>query len=461
MKFLKTFTRLLLVSLILIALIVPIGLNTIPVMATAPTVLDFQVSASTDDCYVDWENPVWYCTLDGLNVGEGYGTSATYKKGGGLRFQGITIPVGATITNAYISVRSYNNSSLNSVNTYITGNKENNPSAFSTIADYQTRRGTVVGGANDTKITTTQVAWDNIGSWITGTWYNSPDISTVIQELVTAHAPTNEAIALFLDDHNDRSTHTNGTQRVFDTYDLSGNVSGAKLHIEYVVVPTITAEEVSNITYRQAQLNANVDSDGGNTTQVRFGYGATSQNSTSFESYTTKTAWVDGYNTGDAANVTASNLTPETIYYYRSQAKNVAGNSTSLNEEFFTSSSYTQLQSWSLTDYSSNLTIPSQPSEMYDESGPKFPGGTLPDEVSDAGGVPRSVFWTIIPLIILCLIGVAIFQVTHSLVAQAAVIGIVMVVVCTLLLHVWPLYLIVPYVLDVSAICLAGKVYGY
>jgi hypothetical protein len=102
---------------------------------------------------------------------------------------------------------------------------------------YQTRRGTVVGGANNNNITSAQVNWDNIPTWSSNTWYNSPDISSVIQELVNAHAPNNEALAFFWDDHEARS---GAYSRICRSYEYDGATSAPKLHIAY------TAPSISN-----------------------------------------------------------------------------------------------------------------------------------------------------------------------------------------------------------------------
>ncbi len=228
------------------------------------------------------------------------------------------------------------------------------------------------------------------------------------------------------------------------------------------IVPSVATLAASSITFKGATLNSSVTSDGGDTTcQIRYGYGTTTQTAANFESYDVKTAWVDGYNTSDPAPLNITSLSLQTTYYYRAQVKNSVGTVTSTNEVFFTSATYTQLQSWDIAALDYDLPIPDQPPEMYDESGPQFPGGTLPDEVSDAGEVPRSVFWTIIPTLILCLIGIGIFQVTGSLVVQAGVLITLMIVVMALLLHVWPLYLAIPTTIEAAAITLSSKIYGY
>jgi hypothetical protein len=245
-----------------------------------------------------------------------------------------------------------------------------------------------------------------------------------------------------------------------------GNFSGQcriyEVYFNQVILPpAITILEATNSTFKGSTLNSNVTDDGGDTVcQVRYGYGQTTQLAADFESYTTKSAWVDGYHIGNPAPLPVTGLALNTVYYYRAQVKNTVGTATS-DEAFFTTAAYTQLQSWDLSSYNGTTFNPDQPAAMFDESGPKFPGGTLPDETSDAGGVPRSVFWTIIPLIFLCLAGIGTFQVTNSLLAQALVLIFGMAIVMSALLHAWPLYLIVPMILESGGILLSSKVYGY
>ena len=65
--------------------------------------------------------------------------------------------------------------------------------------------------ANNNYITTAQVNWDNIGAWTISTQYNSPNISSVIQELVNQGSWTSgDYIGLWFDDYDGRSANTIG-----------------------------------------------------------------------------------------------------------------------------------------------------------------------------------------------------------------------------------------------------------
>ncbi len=211
-------------------------------------VIDVNTGASNNDCQLYWDNSIWNFSTTSLGVQVGNINYQYYKMGSGLRFSNITIPGNSIINSAYISILSQFSNSSPTVNTKLTGDKENNPANWSNFSDFQSRRGTVIGGANNNKITTTQVNWDNIGGWNYLTWYNSPNISSIIQELVNAHAPNNEAIALFWDDFDNRSTY----YRTGISYD-NGSSNAPKLHIEYTPALSNTP---SSYNFGQVEPNA-------------------------------------------------------------------------------------------------------------------------------------------------------------------------------------------------------------
>lgn len=214
-------------------------------------VINLQVGASADDCCCMWGGASW-----GLNTASAYGQvgcatiGTTTKVGSGLRWQGVNILQSALIDNAYISVYASLDRSNVVVNSYITGNKESNAAAWSDLANYQSRRGTIVGGADNTKITTAQVAFDNISAWTASNWYNTPDISIVVQEIVNqAGWVSGNAMALFWDDHDGRSTQLSVRQRIWSAYD-TGAATAPKLYIDYqvTIIDTIVATSVSDVS---------------------------------------------------------------------------------------------------------------------------------------------------------------------------------------------------------------------
>ena len=151
----------------------------------------------------------------------------------GMRFANANIPKNARITSAFLTFTSRMDLSATSVNTRIIGDKEADAAGFSTFADYQSRRGTAIGGHDDTKLTTARITWDNIEPWLTNHQYRSPDISTIIQEIISQPGWTNgNHLAVFWDDHEGRSSPVRWAGREALSY-LSANDKSVKLHIEY------------------------------------------------------------------------------------------------------------------------------------------------------------------------------------------------------------------------------------
>lgn len=202
--------------------------------------LNLQVGASADDCfvYIDFIDGEWvwqgtYNADPNFGVGNNGGNARRY--GGGIRFLNVTIPVGATITAASLTFRADISVSGTTVNSRIVGNLQTAPTSWGTLADYQARRGTDAGGGNNTKRTVASVTWDSIAAWTINTDYTSPDISTVIQEIVNqAGWASGNNLALWFDDHENRSNSGAGCYRRVYTYDGSTTYA-PKLDITYTV----------------------------------------------------------------------------------------------------------------------------------------------------------------------------------------------------------------------------------
>jgi hypothetical protein len=184
--------------------------------------LDRQVAASADDCFVYWDGLAWVFSFGVPRIRLGYHAADQYKQGGGMRFLNITIPKGATIDAAYLTITARDSDNLNDVNSKIHGEDVDDAATFSDLADYQGR-----------DRTTAVVNWDGIASWTENVEYNSPEIKTIIQEIIDrAGWASGNDLVIFWDDHDDRSTHTNNTERTGKAYDYS-TTACPKLHIEY------------------------------------------------------------------------------------------------------------------------------------------------------------------------------------------------------------------------------------
>ncbi len=208
------------------------------VMKGVPHTLDVQVANDIDDCYCLWAgfSSIWKLIGigdDWAEIGYVLGDDSGYKWGAGLRFPGLTIPRQAQITKARLDLTAYENDTNDTVRAYITGNFEPDAASWSTLADYQARRGTVVGGADNAKRTIAQIDWNPIDHWVANTVYQSPDIKSIVQEIINQPlwAPGNH-LALWVDDHDKRSSQSNFTRRVM--WQQHGSpTQAAKLHIEW------------------------------------------------------------------------------------------------------------------------------------------------------------------------------------------------------------------------------------
>ena len=175
------------------------------------------LKSTTNSALVRYSGSVWLLRTDVSPGGVGYYDSARQKQGCGMRFLNISIPKGSRILTAVLEVEAGSTKAGGTVNSYITGEKSATPAGFTDLDNYKIRRGTVVGGATDDNITSAQVAWDDIEAFTNGVNYQSPDFSPVIQEIIDLPDWVDENdIVIFWDDHDGRSTASNGRDRTVD-----------------------------------------------------------------------------------------------------------------------------------------------------------------------------------------------------------------------------------------------------
>lgn len=290
--------------------------------------LDVSIVASSDDCSVIWNGSTWAMqSLTATSVVVGYDTSSALKYGAGLRFQNVTIPQGANITTAYLTIMCLGSRSETAIKCRITGEDTDNAGTFSNITNYATRRGTVVGGANDDNITTAQVDWDNVGAWVASTAYNSPEIKTIIQEIVDrAGWSSGNNLVLFWDDHNARGTQSNTTYRQGASYDHP-SLAAPALHIEYSGLAVVSTELCTSVTGSTATGNGYI-SDLGSSAVTQHGHcWDTSINPTT--ALSTKTTNGDGSVGAFTSAITG--LSTDVNYYIRAYAYNTQGTAYGIN----------------------------------------------------------------------------------------------------------------------------------
>ncbi|MFL6621712.1 MAG: VWA domain-containing protein [Sulfurifustis sp.] len=98
----------------------------------------------------------------------------------GLRFSNVVVPRKATITNAFIRFEAANSNSAATYPTSLTikAQKSSNPGTFTTATNDVGNRTT---GAN---AAAASVAWNSVPDWISGKTYTTPNLTSIVQELV-------------------------------------------------------------------------------------------------------------------------------------------------------------------------------------------------------------------------------------------------------------------------------------
>jgi hypothetical protein len=294
-----------------------------------------------------WNGAAWsYTNTNYWQIG--YYASTYAKMGAGAYFANVTVPPNSTINNAHITMKSLDNRSANTCYAYIIGNDEDDAANFGTIADYKARRGTDVGGADDTKRTTAEVDW-TLSGWTAGTTYDTPDIKTVIAEITTrAGWHSGHAMAIFIDDHDARSTTATTANR-------AGTATGSdySLYIDYTPpTPSVTTLAASSVEEATATLSGNITSlnSGGNADFRGFEWGTTSNVTVPVYTQSPRTTpysvnWTESgsFSVGSFTNA-ITGLSGGTTYYYRAYAHNTNG--------------------WAYGDESSFLTKPAAPTNV-------------------------------------------------------------------------------------------------
>jgi predicted amidohydrolase len=155
---------------------------------------------------------------NGIEVGWAsvFGSDAFTNNYNALRFDNIMIPKDTVIGTAYLLLTS-NGNQANNFTATIYGEASATPAAFTSYADYAAR-----------SFTSATVSWE-LDAWTTEVVYQSPDIKTIIQEIVNlAGWKVGCSICLYLKNPNDADAKS----RSHMAYNRGANVA-AKL----VIVP--------------------------------------------------------------------------------------------------------------------------------------------------------------------------------------------------------------------------------
>lgn len=132
----------------------------------------------------------------------------------GMRFVGISIPSIATITSAHIDFFADGDSD-NQTDLVFFGEDRGNPLTFLELDD----------NISDRTPTTANASWDNVPEWIDNTTYTSPDLTTIIQEIIDRGDWASDSIVIMV-------TGGSGDVRRAESFDSNGG-SGPVLNITY------------------------------------------------------------------------------------------------------------------------------------------------------------------------------------------------------------------------------------
>jgi len=192
-------------------------------LVQADTSLTLKVLTGSDDCLRRLTTSQW--SLTGGTLGVGFFNTSQQRYIVGMRFDNASIPVGGNITSAHLSFQAALSYTADNVNSKIDAELGDDPVTFADSAVAFDARFANRG---------VKVTWDAIADWSAGSKYESPDISTVIQEVIDQDSWTSgDAIVIFWEDYDDRSTHTGNCYRNCISYEGSG--AEPELHITYTV----------------------------------------------------------------------------------------------------------------------------------------------------------------------------------------------------------------------------------
>lgn len=131
-------------------------------------IITIPINAANDCCFAADDGTCWKgIYIDNLK------TALGFQRESGMIFRNINIPKGSIINSAVINFHPNTNQSGADTHFKFVAENSLNPVQFSTHTDYYAR-----------SLMNTVVTVDSVPAWTTGNVYNSPDISTIIKEII-------------------------------------------------------------------------------------------------------------------------------------------------------------------------------------------------------------------------------------------------------------------------------------
>jgi RHS repeat-associated protein len=259
----------------------------------SPVEINKSVATGADDGFSgsgDFDN-----TDDWYEIGHP-DSSTTYNAW--FRFTGITIPAGATIEDAYL--------------TLVQGQFDSGTVLKISADDSASPTAPTSQSNHTSKVrTTANVAWTS--GYSDYAWHNSPSFTAVIQELVNSYTYSSGAIQILVDNNGS----TSGKEAEGSTYEDSGYAP--KLYIRYHTggggssPPAVGTDAASSIVATSATLNGTLTSLGSvSSVQVSFEWGTDTNygNATTPQAKTATGAFTAGL----------TGLNSNTVYHVRAKA---------------------------------------------------------------------------------------------------------------------------------------------
>jgi len=172
----------------------------------------FRPEANGDDCvYMAAEVPEFSTTASYGRFGR---YDFDYSCRSGIRFRDVVVPQGASIISAKVRFRAVGSLSGVTCNVRIKGEDVDDAAIFSDMSNYTLRART-----------TAYVDWNSIGAWVGGNDYESPELKTVVQEIIDrAGWVSGNDLVLFFEDN---SSTVGNAYRDFVSRDASSTLCAA------------------------------------------------------------------------------------------------------------------------------------------------------------------------------------------------------------------------------------------
>jgi hypothetical protein len=160
--------------------------------------IEYAVSESADDDWVYWDGAAWVWSNSSTNLYVANMGVGVNKCGGAMRFQNVQIPRRAVIVavpQSQFTVTVLNNDSSITVRTYLSCSDEDNAAQIANAADWIGRT-----------LTTAKVDWQITDGWAATEVYSYPIIAPVQEVLDRDGWREGNAIMVFWDDRDSRSS---------------------------------------------------------------------------------------------------------------------------------------------------------------------------------------------------------------------------------------------------------------